>query len=327
MIYYTNASLTTAHMAFIGRWSPFHQGHIALINKKRLEHPKIPILIMVRNTGTDMYSAATRAEYIKSWMTQEGIQGTLMIVPNIEGVYWGRGVGYHVEQIDVDLATLAISGTAIRKEILSDSKAWKSRIANKKSSYILSPAISHIVDRGLVLWLTGCPSSGKTTIAKAVMSKLNTTYPHLKTQVLDGDNMRSSPLASGVGFSKIDRNDHIRRMAYLAKMFADHGICVICAFVSPYRNVRQEAKKIIGKNRFIEIYVKASLKTRVRRDAKGLYKQAASGKLKQFTGYNAPYEVPKQPAITCDTDKQSVDESVHSIMQYVLGGQNNRSLK
>lgn len=318
MIYYTNTPLHKPHLTFIGRWSPLHQGHIAIVNKKRSQHPKLPILMMVRDTGIETYTAPIRAEYVKSWMIANNIKGTIMIVPNIEGVYWGRDVGYNVGQVDVDRAVAQISGTAIRRDIVKGLPGWDKTVADRHASYILSPAISDIIDHGLVIWLTGCPSSGKTTIARALAKELHLKYPHIKTQLLDGDDVRSSPLATHVGFSKIDRGNHIRRMAYMAKMFSDHGIVVICAFVSPDRAVRQEAKKMIGKNKFVEIYVKASKETRIRRDAKGLYKKARQGLVTNLTGFNAAYEVPLHPNVICDTDTEVLSTCIRTIMTAVF---------
>ncbi len=318
MIYYSNSKLDKPHMTFIGRWSPFHKGHTAIMNVKRSEHPNLPILIMVRNTKEDIYPPTIRAEYIKIWMQNNAIKGTIMIVPNIEGVYWGRGVGYNVGLIDVDMSVQKISGTRIRKQMSKKISTWKQEVATQHASYMLSRDISTIIDRGLVIWLTGCPSSGKTTIANALIQKLNAMYPYLKTQLLDGDDMRSSPLAAHVGFTKKNRAEHVIRMAYLAKMFADHGILVICAFVSPDRAVREEAQKMVGKNRFLEVYVLASQQTRMRRDTKGLYKKAKSGKIKNFTGFNAVYEAPKNPSIICDTDHAASDDCVRTILDYIF---------
>ena len=318
MIYYSNSNLTDPHMTFIGRWSPFHQGHTAIIRKKMTQHGNLPILIMVRNTATDQYTPMHRAEYIKLWMLENNVIGTIMIVPNIEGVYWGRGVGYTVEQVDVDESTQKVSATAIRKGMKSKSNTWKSLIATKKGVDILAPIVSTIIDRGMVIWLTGCPSSGKTTLSIEIITQLHARYPHLKMQLLDGDDMRASPLATNAGFSKTDRAQHILRMAYLAKMFADHGILVICAFVSPDRAVRKTAKRIIGAQRFIEIYIRASKKTRIQRDVKGMYAKAATGQIKNFTGFSAPYEAPASPSIICDTDKETVKQSAHKIINHLL---------
>lgn len=314
MIYYTNTQLTLPHMAFIGRWSPFHKGHSAIIVKKISEQPKTPVLIMIRDTGKELYPATIRAEYIKTWMTRQHVLGTIMIIPNVEGIYWGRDVGYHTSVVDVDINTQQISGSKIRTQINSRKTKWQQSVAQRETAYMLSPSIAKIMTSGMVLWLTGCPSSGKTTIAEATNHELHRIFPHVKTQLLDGDTVRNSPLAAHVGFSKNDRAEHILRMAYLAKLFADHGIIVICAFVSPDRSIRKKAKKIVGAHRFFEIYVQATQKTRIKRDTKGLYKQASRGQLSNLTGFNAEYETPLNPDITCDTDKYKINHHVNTII-------------
>lgn len=304
-------------MTFIGRWCPFHRGHIAIIEKKRSECPGVPVMMMVRDTQTDEYPAVIRAEYIKLWMVEHNIKGTIMIVPNIEGVYWGRDVGYHVGKIDVDMQYEKISGTKIRKNIHQGSKQWERIVASKKTASMLMPSMAPILSSGLVVWLTGCPSSGKTTIATALESEVRKQYPYLKIMRLDGDDMRTSPLASHVGFTKKDRADHIRRMAYIAKMFADCGVLVICSFVSPDRSVRHEVRKMIGSKRFVEVYVRAKKQTRLARDVKGLYTKAQMGRLINLTGYNAPYQPPNKPEAICDTDALSVEECVSLLLESI----------
>jgi adenylylsulfate kinase len=318
MIYYSNSPLDQPHMAFIGRWSPFHKGHEALVTKKLLEQPTTPVLMLVRNTTTDAYTPLARAHYLKLWMIKKHIKGTIMIIPNIEGIYWGRGVGYNVGLVDVDVKTQRISGTRIRDRIKRKRYDWKRFVGLPSSAHLLSPKIATIIDRGVVIWLTGCPASGKTTIAKTLLHTIRAQYPFVKTQLLDGDDMRASPLAQHIGFSPEDRADHIIRMAYLAKMFADHGILVVCAFVSPERRIREKAKAIIGKARFYEIYVKASKRTRMRRDTKGLYKKASKGYLTNLTGYDARYEPPLRPFAVCNTDKLSLRACIQALQGIFL---------
>ena len=318
MIYFSNTNPQIPHLTFIGRWSPFHAGHTGIIQKKQKDHPDLPVLIMVRDNPGEQYSAQVRAEYIKQWMVKHKVIGTIMVIPNIQGVYWGRGVGYETGYVEIPEKLQQVSGTSIRKSIHSNSPNWKSLVANKSSASMLSPKISNIITRGAVIWLTGCPSSGKTTISNMLTKKISQRYPYLKIQTLDGDQMRSSPLAQGVGFSPSDRAQHIRRMGHMAKMFADHGICVICAFVSPERSIRNQIRKSIGKDRFFEIYVHASKKIRIKRDVKGMYKEAIQGTLKGLTGFDAPYEPPVEPSVRCNTEKETVSESVTKILSTVF---------
>jgi adenylyl-sulfate kinase len=317
MIYYTNTNIAIPHMMFIGRWAPFHRGHTAIMLKKLKENPKAPLLILVRNTAKEAFAPSIRAEYIKTWMIENKIKGTIMIIPDIDGVYWGRGVGYKTELVDVDAETKQISGTQIRNKLQAGDPGWTMGVASQESSYILSSKISSILEHGIVVWLTGCPSSGKTTIANALLQDIHARYPYLKTQLLDGDDMRASPLAQHVGFSPKERAEHIIRMAYLAKLFADHGVLVVCAFVSPDRSIREKVKKMIGNRRYIEVYVKASKKIRMKRDTKGMYKKALAGKLQNFTGLNAPYEIPLHPSVVCDTEKLTLGQCVSLLHRFI----------
>jgi adenylylsulfate kinase len=319
MIYYSNSKIHEPHMAFVGRWSPLHKGHISIIKKKLKDNPDLPILILVRDTDFDDYSAFFRAEVVKLWMREENIKGTIMIIPNVEGIYWGRGVGYNVGCVKVPQKVKAISGTKIRHGISNGFQNWEKLIAAEGTASLLTPKTAKIAQFGLVVWLTGCPCSGKTTLSQGLKKKIQGAYPHLKIQVLDGDVIRNTPLAQAVGFSPKDRALHIRRMAHFSKMFADHGVLVIAAFVSPDQKIREDAKKIVGKNRFMEVYVKASQQVRIDRDTKGMYAKAIKGEITNLTGYNAPYEEPKSPDLVCDTDQESVSESVAKLFQRIFG--------
>lgn len=318
MIYFTNSSLAIPHMTFIGRWDPFHQGHEELINKKRLSNPDLPIMIQVRMTDDDFYSPGARAEFIKIWMLEKNIEGTIVLIPNVEGIYWGRTVGYKLEEIDVDVEIKNISATSIRNDIKEANGNWKHNIASNGAIKLLNPKVSKIVESGLVVWLTGCPSAGKTTLSKLLYKKTKQAFPLLKIQSLDGDVMRSSPISKNAGFSIKDREEHIHKMGYLSKLFADHGIMVIASFISPSKKSREKNKKLIGKSRFVEIYVKSDLENRMQRDKKGLYKKALQGKIKNLTGFNATYEEPINPDVICDTDFESEEESAQKVFNYIF---------
>ena len=305
-------------MVFIGRWSPFHQGHIAIIEKKRKHNPGKPVLILVRDRKKEKYSVCFRAEIVKLWMKKNKIKGTIMIIPDIEGVYWGRKVGYKTEMLKVNEKVKKISGTKIRNGIKNGEKFWKRQIASQDFSYLLTEKTSQIAERGLVVWLTGCPCSGKTTISDHLVRKIKKVYPHLKVQQLDGDVIRGTAIAQGIGFSPEDRVLHIRRMGQLAKMLADSGSLVICSFVSPDKKIRNQIKKKIGKKRFIEVYVMADQKTRIKRDKNGLYSKAIKGEISNLTGYNAPYEESDKADLVCDTDKEDEKESAKKLFDYIF---------
>ncbi len=171
-----------------------------------------------------------------------------------------------------------------------------------------------------VLWLTGLSGSGKSTIANATEYALNNRG--VKTYILDGDNIRSG-LNKDLGFSPEDRKENIRRITEVSKLFIDSGILALTAFISPYREDRNLARKILGQD-FIEIFIKADLSVCEERDPKGLYKKARAGEIKGFTGIDAPYEEPKNPELVIETDKFSINECANRIIEYLL---NNNIIK
>jgi len=168
--------------------------------------------------------------------------------------------------------------------------------------------------KGVVIWFTGLSSSGKSTIARAVEERLF-EQGHL-AYVLDGDNIRHG-LNKNLGFSPEDREENIRRIGEVAKLFADAGLITMTAFISPYRKDRDTARSLLAEGEFIEIFVKVSLELAEKRDPKGLYKKAREGEIKEFTGISAPYEEPLNPEIVIDTDQRDVDESCDSVIRYL----------
>jgi len=168
--------------------------------------------------------------------------------------------------------------------------------------------------KGVVIWFTGLSGSGKSTLAYAVEEKLH-EMGYL-TYVLDGDNIRHG-LNSDLGFSPEDREENIRRVGEVAKLFADAGVIVMTAFISPYRKDRRRARRLMDEGRFVEVYCKCGLEVCERRDPKGLYKKAKAGEIDEFTGVSAPYEEPESPEIVVETDKQSVEECVEKIVKYL----------
>ena len=165
--------------------------------------------------------------------------------------------------------------------------------------------------KGFVLWLTGLSGSGKSTLAEQL-------YEHLarlgkNVERLDGDVLRG--VFPNTGFSKESRDEHIRRVGFMASRLEHHGVIVIASFISPYRAAREFVRNLCGN--FIEVYVMTSLAECQRRDVKGLYKKAMAGEIKEFTGIDDPYEEPAQPEITVDTEHQTVEQSMAQIMDYL----------
>jgi len=167
--------------------------------------------------------------------------------------------------------------------------------------------------QGAVVWFTGLSASGKSTLAHALENAL--FEKGCKTYVLDGDNIRHG-LNKDLGFSPQDREENIRRIGEVAKLFADAGLIVLTAFISPYRSDREKARKLNPKN-FIEVYVKCNIDICEQRDPKGLYKKAKAGEIPEFTGISAPYEEPENPEIVIDTGQCTVEQAVNFLLTYL----------
>jgi adenylylsulfate kinase len=165
-------------------------------------------------------------------------------------------------------------------------------------------------DKGFTLWFTGLSGAGKTTISHIVEQQLRERGS--RVEVLDGDIVREN-LSKGLGFSKEDRDTNIRRIAFVADLLSRNGVPVITAAISPYREIRDEARELMGE-RFIEVFVKASVEICAERDVKGLYEKAFKGEIKEFTGVSDPYEPPLNAEITLDTEHQSPEESAEKLL-------------
>ncbi|HVN79418.1 MAG TPA: adenylyl-sulfate kinase [Terriglobia bacterium] len=169
--------------------------------------------------------------------------------------------------------------------------------------------------RAFVLWLTGLPASGKSTLAYALEQAL--LKQNLRSYVLDGDDLRYG-LSSDLGFSPQDRSENIRRAGHVAKLMVDAGLIVITSFISPYRKDRERVKALFSPDRFYEVYLDCSLEVCERRDPKGNYQKARQGRLKEFTGISAPYEPPLSPALVIPTGEMNVEESLARLLQFIL---------
>jgi adenylylsulfate kinase len=165
-------------------------------------------------------------------------------------------------------------------------------------------------EKGFTLWFTGLSGAGKTTISKIVEEQLRERGS--RVEVLDGDVVREN-LSKGLGFSKEDRDTNIRRIAFVADLLSRNGVPVITAAISPYREIRDEARELMG-DRFIEVFVKASVEVCAERDVKGLYEKAFKGEIKEFTGVSDPYEPPLNPEIVLDTEHDSAEEDAAKIV-------------
>lgn len=166
----------------------------------------------------------------------------------------------------------------------------------------------------LLIWFTGLSGSGKSTLANQVEVALH--EQGLRTYVLDGDNIRRG-LNTDLDFTPEGRKENLRRIAEAAKLFIDAGVVTLAAFISPLQKDREKIKQIVGKENFIEVYVKASVEACEKRDVKGLYQKARNGEIKNFTGISAPYEEPENPDVVVNSEKETIAESIQIIMDQI----------
>ncbi len=169
--------------------------------------------------------------------------------------------------------------------------------------------------KGMVLWFTGLSGSGKSTLANAVEEQLH--QMGCRTLVLDGDNVRHG-LCRDLGFSVADRQENIRRIGEMVKLFSDAGIIALSAFISPFAADRAWVKNRVGEERFMEIYCQCPLPVCEQRDVKGFYKKARAGLIKDFTGISSPYDIPETPALIVDTDLLTLDACIHRVLESTL---------
>jgi adenylylsulfate kinase len=168
---------------------------------------------------------------------------------------------------------------------------------------------------GPVVWFTGLPSAGKTTIANLVAKRLE--HAGVSYEVLDGDVVRTH-LSKGLGFSKEDRDENIRRIGFVAGLLARHGVTVLVSAISPYRAVRDEVRAGVGE--FVEVHVATGLATCQERDVKGLYAKHARGELRGLTGVDDPYEAPLDPELVLRTEDETPEASAEHVLAYLAGG-------
>jgi adenylylsulfate kinase len=186
------------------------------------------------------------------------------------------------------------------------------------------PPIQHIIDetegtllmnKGLTVWFTGLPCSGKSTLARLLHRKLKGAQ--IGSEILDGDEVRQR-LTKGLGFSKEDRIENVRRVAYVAKLLTRNGVIAIAALISPYRAVRDEIKQDIG--RCLEVFVDCPVEVCKDRDVKGMYKKAMAGEIKQFTGVDDPYEIPLHPDLLLSTSTEPPQVSLSRVLKFLSEG-------
>jgi adenylyl-sulfate kinase len=164
----------------------------------------------------------------------------------------------------------------------------------------------------MTVWLTGLSSAGKSTLGQALYDRL--WAMGIRVELLDGDTVRRN-LCKGLGFSKEDRDENIRRIGFVAELLTRNGVVVLVSAISPYRSIREEVRRTIAD--FVEVYVNAPLSVCEQRDVKGLYRKARSGQLPGFTGIDDPYEAPENPEVECRTDLETPQESAERVLRYL----------
>jgi adenylyl-sulfate kinase len=169
--------------------------------------------------------------------------------------------------------------------------------------------------KGVTLWFTGLPCSGKSAVADRAAEILKERGYHVER--LDGDIVRQD-LTRDLGFSKADRDENIRRVTFVSKLLTRNGVIVLTSFISPYIEVRERARKEIGS--FVEVYTKCALEVCIQRDVKGMYKKAIAGQIKEFTGISDPYEEPVHPELLLETDKETLEESTARVLAALKDG-------
>ena len=216
------------------------------------------------------------------------------------------------------MKTADISGTQVRDDYLAKGLQLPEWFSRPAVAEVLNETSPPKFRQGLTIWFTGLSGSGKSTVAHGLVERLAEFGRNVST--LDGDEIRTH-LSKGLGFSKEDRDTNIRRVGFVAGLVAQHGGTTLCSVISPYRAIREEARKL-SKGNFIEVYCDTPLDVCEQRDVKGLYAKArnavAEGKPMGFTGVDDPYEAPTSPEVTLDTSKQSVSECVDVIIETLL---------
>jgi adenylylsulfate kinase len=168
--------------------------------------------------------------------------------------------------------------------------------------------------KSMTIWMSGLSGSGKSTIANNLEHLLNSSGYH--TYILDGDNTRIG-LNKNLGFSESDRIENIRRVAEVCKLMNDAGIIVICSFISPFQKNRDDAKQIIGENRFFEVFIDTDLSVCEDRDPKGLYKKARNGEIKEFTGISSPFEIPENAIVLKNNTQSDLDNNISLLVNLI----------
>lgn len=264
------------------------------------------------SAGKPFYGPYDAQEMLKSVEKEVGVK----MVPFELMVYLPDEDRYEVvSQVPEGANVASISGTQVREDYLAKGLPLPEWFTRKETSQILLEAYPPRHKQGFCIWFTGLSGAGKSTIAKHLISMLQ-EYGRNPT-VLDGDVVRTH-LSKGLGFSKDDRDTNILRISFVAGEIVRHTGTVICAAISPYRQARREARKMVPEDHFIEVFVDTPLEVCEQRDIKGLYARARAGELKNFTGIDDPYEEPIEPEIHVKTVGRAPKDNARDIIDYLI---------
>jgi sulfate adenylyltransferase len=267
----------------------------------------------VDSQGEPFYGPYDAQELLKGFEDEVGVQ----MVPFELVVYLADEDRYELASlVPANAKVSRVSGTQVREEYLAKGVPLPDWFTRAESAQILLEAYPPRYKQGFCIWFTGLSGAGKSTIAKRLTNMLQ-EYGHNPT-VLDGDVVRTH-LSKGLGFSKDDRDTNILRISFVAGEIVRHSGSVVCAAISPYRQARREARKMLPEEHFIEVFVDTPLAVCEERDVKGLYARARAGEIRNFTGIDDPYEAPIEPEIVLQTVNVSPKENAQVIINYLLG--------
>lgn len=264
------------------------------------------------STGRPFYGPDDARELVEKYAQETGVTP----VAFTELVYVPDSDRYEeVSKIPAGARTLSLSGTQVRLEYLDAGKPLPGWFTRPEVAEILAEGYEPRHRQGVCIWFTGLSGAGKSTTAEALTSMLMECGR--KVTLLDGDVVRTN-LSRGLGFSREDRDANILRIGYVASEIVRHGGIAVCAAISPYRPVREAVRNQVGFGQFVEVFVDTPLEICEQRDSKGMYARARAGKIKGFTGIDAPYEAPLRPEIALDTVANSADSNASSIVSHLV---------
>jgi sulfate adenylyltransferase len=263
------------------------------------------------STGKPFYGPYDAQELVAQYADEVGVQPVyfkeLVYLPDQEKYV-------EVTQAPPDARTATISGTQVREEYLAKGRLLPEWFTRKETAEILMQMYPPLHQQGFCIWFTGLSGSGKSTTAEVLTSLLLERGRQIT--VLDGDVVRTH-LSKGLGFSREDRDTNILRIGFVASEIVRHGGVAVCAAVSPYRAARNECRKMVGPERFIEVFVDTPIDVCEQRDVKGMYARARRGEIKGFTGVDDPYENPTDAEIVLDTVDITPEENARRIIAYL----------